>query len=62
MDILLGNNGTVSHAQAMEKAKDEYRKYQVKTIAPVEKAYLKAVKSLGKEAKDKIRKTNSNNS
>jgi hypothetical protein len=59
---LLGNNGTVSHAQAMEKAKDEYRKYQVKTIAPVEKAYLKAVKTLGKEAKEKIRKTNSNDS
>lgn len=59
---LLGNNGSVSHAQAMEKAKDEYRKYQVTAIAPVEEAYLEAVKSLGKEAKDKIRKTDPKNS
>ena len=32
---LLSNSGSVSHAQAMEKAKSEYRKYQEKTIAPV---------------------------
>ncbi|MEG2414803.1 MAG: virulence RhuM family protein, partial [Kiritimatiellia bacterium] len=36
---LLQNNGTVSHVQAMGKAKIEYCKYQEKTIAPVELAY-----------------------
>ena len=56
---LLANNGSISHAQAIDKAKIEYRKYQVKTIAPVEKAYLETVKSLAKEAKDKIRTNNS---
>ena len=34
--ILVGA-GTVSHNKALEKAKFEYKKYQVKTISPVEK-------------------------
>jgi hypothetical protein len=37
----------------LAKAKTEYRKYQVKTIAPVEEAYLETIKSLEKEAKKK---------
>ena len=36
---LLIGAGTVSHNKAIEKAKDEYKKYQVKTISPVEKEY-----------------------
>lgn len=52
---LLQNNGTVSHAQAVEKAKAEYNKYQEKTIAPVEQAYLDSIKSLEKEVKKKSR-------
>ena len=52
---VLQNSGTVSHTQALEKAKMEYRKYQEKTIAPVEEAYLDAVKSLEKDAKKKSR-------
>lgn len=48
---LLQNSGTVSHTQAVEKAKSEYRKYQEKTIAPVEQAYLDSIKVLEKEAK-----------
>lgn len=52
---LLQNSGTVSHKQAVEKAKTEYRKYQEKTIAPVEQAYLETIKILEKEAKKKSR-------
>lgn len=52
---ILENKGTISHAQAAEKAKTEYRKYQGKTIAPVEEAYLDTIKSLEKEAKKKSR-------
>lgn len=54
-EILTGS-GTVSHAQALEKAKTEYRKYQVQTVAPVEEAYLDTIKSLEKEAKKNSRK------
>lgn len=50
---LLQSSGTVSHKQAMEKVKIEYRKYQEKTIAPVEQAYLDNIKALEKEAKKK---------
>ena len=52
---LLQSKGTVSHKQAVEKAKTEYRKYQEKTIAPVEQAYLDSIKTLEKEAKKKSR-------
>ncbi len=50
---LLTDAGHVSHEQAMEKAKAEYRKYQVKTISPVEQAYLDTIRSLQKKAKKK---------
>ncbi len=46
---LLENNGSISHEKAMNKAKTEYRKYQVKTITPVEEAYLNTVKFLAKD-------------
>lgn len=52
---LLQSSGTISHKQAMEKVKIEYRKYQEKTIAPVEQAYLDNIKVLEKEAKKKSR-------
>ena len=54
---LLQNAGTVSHKEAMEKAQTEYRKYQEKTLSPVEQAYLEAVKQLEKTAKDKDKKS-----
>ena len=38
--------------EAMEKAEKEYRKYQVKTLSPVEQAYLDTIKQLEKEAKE----------
>ena len=50
---VLQNSGSVSHEQAVEKALAEYRKYQVKTILPVEKAYLETIKSVQKKIKDK---------
>ena len=50
---LLNSSGSVSHEQALAKAKTEYRKYQIKTITPVEEAYLDTIKSLEKEAKKK---------
>lgn len=49
---LLLDAGSVSHQQAMEKAEKEYRKYQVKTLSPVEQAYLDTIKQLEKEAKE----------
>lgn len=52
---LLQNSGTVSHAQAITKAKAEYRKYQEKTLSPIEKAYIDTIKSLEKEAKKNSR-------
>jgi hypothetical protein len=50
---LLTDAGQISHQQAMDKAKVEYRKYQVKTISPVEQAYLDTIKALQKKAKKK---------
>ena len=52
---LLDNAGHVSHQQAIEKATAEYRKYQVQTLSPVEKAYMETVKSLESTAKKKSR-------
>lgn len=43
---LLQNSGRISHKQAQDKAITEYRKFQVKTISPVEQAYLDSVKLL----------------
>lgn len=48
---LLSDAGTISHAEAMKKAETEYRKFQVKTLSPVETAYLKNIKELDKKAK-----------
>ena len=52
--VLIGA-GKVSHAQAMEKARAEYRKYQVQNLSPVEEAYLESIRSLEQTAKEKER-------
>ena len=52
---LLEGAGTVSHKQAMEKAEQEYRKYQVETLSPVEEAYLETIRETEKLAKGKTR-------
>ena len=50
---LLTGAGTVSHQQAIDKAKNEYRKYQVQNLSPVEEAYLESIKQIEKTAKKK---------
>ena len=50
---LLIGSGTVSHKQALDKAKNEYRKYQEITLTPVEEAYLESIKEVAKEIKKK---------
>ncbi len=53
---LLLDSGSVTHDCAIEKAKEEYRKYQVATLSPVEEEYLKSVKGVEKEVKRHSRK------
>jgi hypothetical protein len=53
---LLDNAGSISNAQAESKAKVEYQKYKAKTLAHVEKDYLKTITALEKQAKAESRK------
>ncbi len=48
---LLANAGKVSHKQAMEKATEEYRKYQEAVLSPIEKEYLESIKNVNKHVK-----------
>lgn len=48
---LLQGAGSVSHEQAIDKAKDEYKKYQAKTLSAVEKAYLACIDALAQKTK-----------
>lgn len=43
---VLQGAGTISHAQAIEKATEEYRKYQVQNLSPVEEEYLESIKNI----------------
>lgn len=43
---LLEGAGSVSHEQAIDKAKTEYKKYQQKTLSDVEKAYLDSIEKI----------------
>ena len=52
-DPVLQGAGSVSHHQAMEKAEAEYRKWEVKTLSPVEEAYLATIKMLNNKGKNK---------
>ena len=52
-DELLLGAGSVSHDEAMNKALSEYRKYQTKTLSPVEQDYLESVKLIENKAKKK---------
>lgn len=51
----LVGSGSVSHTQALEKAREEYKKYRIKTLSPVEEDYLHTIKALEKEAKKKAK-------
>ena len=53
---VLTHAGKISHAQAMEKPKAEYKRYQAQTLSPVEEEYLKTIKQLGKAAKTEAEK------
>ena len=55
---VLTHAGKISHTQAMEKAKAEYKRYQAQTLSPVEEEYLKTIKQLGKTAKTEAEKQN----
>lgn len=46
---VLKDAGKISHNNAIKKAEDEYRKYQTKTLSPVEEAYLNTIKSIQKK-------------
>ena len=52
-EALLNGPGSVSHQQAMDKAREEYRKFQVRELSPVERAYLDTIKALNAKAKNK---------
>lgn len=53
---LLEDAGSISHSQAIEHAEKEYRKYQVKTLSPVEQAYIETLKMLEEQAKQQEKK------
>ncbi|MDE6207585.1 MAG: virulence RhuM family protein [Muribaculaceae bacterium] len=52
-EALLSGPGTVSHKQAMDKARNEYRKFQVRELSPVERAYMDTIKAINTKAKKK---------
>ena len=54
---LLTGAGSVSHAQAMEKATAEYRKYQTQNLSPVEEAYLQTIKGVQKKIEKRSKKS-----
>ncbi|MBW2573374.1 MAG: virulence RhuM family protein, partial [Deltaproteobacteria bacterium] len=52
---VLTDAGKVSHDKALAKAEKEYRKYQVKTLSPVEEAYMETIKTLQKQLEKKTK-------
>lgn len=54
---LLPDAGTISHDKAIDKAKDEYKKYQTKTLSDVERAFLDTVKKVQKKVEKKVKST-----
>lgn len=52
----LDGSGMRKHAQAVEKATREYRKYQARTLSPVESAYLDSIKALQKDTEKQAKK------
>lgn len=50
---VLEGAGKISHAKAVEKAKQEYQKYIVQNLSPVEEDYLQTIKEIEKKAKNK---------
>ena len=52
---LLVGAGKVSHKQAMEKANQEYQRFLMQNLSPVEEAYLQTIKEVEKTAKKKAK-------
>ncbi len=52
---VLSAAGKVSHIEAEAKAHAEYAKYQVKTLSPVEGAYLDSIKIVQKKVEKKVK-------
>ena len=52
---LLSDAGKISHEKATEKATLEYRKYKVKNLSEVEKAYLDTIKTVQKKVEKKVK-------
>ncbi|MCC5919012.1 MAG: virulence RhuM family protein [Cryomorphaceae bacterium] len=50
---LLLDAGKISHQQAVEKATDEYKKYQAKTLSEAEKNYLDSLKEIERKSTEK---------
>lgn len=53
---VLDGAGRIGHKQAVDKALEEYRKFQVNNLSPVEQAYLETIKQLEKDAKKRSNK------
>lgn len=43
---VLNHAGSISHKKAVEKAKLEYEKYQIKELSPIEKEYLNSINKI----------------
>lgn len=52
---ILAGAGFVSYDETIQKAVEEYRKYQVKTLSPVEKEYLETLKVLSNQIENKVK-------
>ena len=48
---LLEGAGSINHTEAMEKANEEYQKYQVQNLSSVEEEYLLTIKDIEKQVK-----------
>jgi hypothetical protein len=48
---LLQGAGSVTHEQAIDKAKNEYKKYQERTLSDVERAYLDCISHINSKTK-----------
>lgn len=47
---VLTSPGKISHKKAVEKAKIEYEKYQIKELSPIEKEYLNFIDKINQIA------------
>lgn len=49
---LLDGSGKISHEEAIEKARKEYKKYQIKLITPIEQTYFDTIKKINNDLKN----------